>query len=319
MADRIESWDLFLKVAEFGSFSEAARRAGVSPGQVSKTISSLEGQIGSRLFERTTRAVRLTAEGQAHIEPAELLIQAADRLRASAAEDPTLVGTIRVSAPIIYGTRIVAPLIAGFLDDHPDLNIRLSLTDRPVDLVNDGVDIALRIGTLADTSLKGRRLSSINMQLLAAPALWAGRVPPARPSDLANQPCVIDLNMSEPRRWTFLAGSNSETVRVDGRLETDSADVALQATQAGLGIGLIPDFCLCEGATDGLEPVLPGWQAPTRDVWLLWPSARHLALRTRKLVDYLARQVPLKQAEGREACVNTEPRTLSSEFEPPDR
>lgn len=304
MADRIDAWDLFLKVAEFGSFSEAARRAGISPGQVSKLISGLEDQLGVRLFERTTRAVRLTDDGAARIDPARALIEAAGRLRAGE-EDDALVGTIRITAPVIYGARVISPLIAPFLDRHPGLSVRLSLSDRRSDLVGEGADLALRIGTLNDSSLVGRKLAAIDLRLLAAPTLLERHPPPADPEGLADMPCIIDLNLPEPRRWSFSRQGEHRSVRIDGRLETDSAEVSLQATRAGLGVGLVPDFCLGLGPMNDLVDLLAGWQAPQRDVWLLWPSGRHLAPRLRALVDYLSETVPRLQAEGLAACLNS--------------
>lgn len=305
MADRIDAWDLFLKVAEFGSFSEAARRAGVSPGQVSKTISALEDQVSARLFERTTRAVRLTAEGEARLEPARALIEAAGRLRTGEETGDALVGTIRISAPVIYGARILSPLIGQFLNRNPGLSVRLTLTDHRSDLVADGLDMALRIGTLSDSSLRGRKLSTVALRLLASPALIEDRERPRSPAALAALPCVIDLNLPEPRRWTFMRDGDSETVRIDGRLETDSAEVVLQAVSAGVGVGLVPDFCLGPDRLAGLVTLLPEWEAPARDVWLLWPSGRHLAPRTRALVDYLASTLPAMQAGGLDACVSS--------------
>ncbi|MEM0987156.1 MAG: LysR family transcriptional regulator [Pseudomonadota bacterium] len=305
MADRIEAWDLFLKVAEFGSFSEAARRAGISPGQASKMISALEDQIGVRLFERTTRAVRLTLEGEGRLDPARNLVEAAGRLIAPTTPDEAMLGTIRISAPIIYGARILSPLLTVFMARHPGLNVRLNLTDRRIDLINDGLDLALRIGTLSDTSLMGRKLSSVHLQPLAAAALLDQHQMPQEPADLASCPCIIDLNLAEPRRWSFLKAGAEETVRVNGRFETDSAEAALQATRAGLGVGLIPDFCLAGEQPDGLMPILETWTVPTRDVWLLWPSGRHLVPRTRALVDYLAKALPKVQAEDLDACLSS--------------
>ncbi len=294
--DRIDAWRLFLLVAELGSFSEAARRAGVSAGQVSKQIAALEASLKVRLFERTTRAVRATAEGTGMVDRARALIEAADALAAPGDERDALTGTIRISAPVIYGTRTLAPALMAFLEAHPGLNVRLILADRRVDLVNEGFDLALRIGEMADGSLVGRKLQTQRLRLMASPDFVARFGPIRAPQDLSRVPCLIDLNVSLPRQWRFARDGEVETVRVDGRFETDSAEVIREACLKGLGVGLIPEFCvsdsdLVEAApTDArgcLVDLLPDWTTPEREAWLLWPPGRYLAPRTRALVDHL--------------------------------
>ena len=289
--DRVDAWRLFLLVAELGSFSEAARRAGVSAGQVSKQIAALEKSLEVRLFERTTRAVRATAEGTEMVERARALIEAADALAAPGEGDGALTGTIRISAPVIYGTRTLAPAIVAFLEQHPGLNVRLILADRRVDLVNEGFDLALRIGEMSDGSLVGRKLQTQRLRLMASPDFLARHGPIRSPQDLARVPCLIDLNVSLPRQWRLVRNGQVETVRVDGRFETDSAEVIREACLKGLGVGLIPEFCVdgtaLTDAEGGLVDLLPDWTTPEREAWLLWPPGRYLAPRTRALVDHL--------------------------------
>ena len=286
--DRIDAWQIFLQVAEFRSFSEAARRSGISAGQVSKQIAALEDRLGVRLFERTTRAVRLTPEGEDRLDGARSLMDAAIELEREGSAASGVTGTVRITAPVIFGSRVLAPAVSRFLKQHDGLNIRLHLTDRRVDLVNDGFELALRIGEPADVSLVGRRLRSVELRLLAAPERVAELGHPKTPEDLQDWPCLIDLNVARPRQWQFERDGEDMTVRVDGRFESDSADVVLEACRQGLGAALVPDFCLGPDCDAGdLVPLLPDWSTPRREVWLLWPPGRHVAPRTRAVVDYL--------------------------------
>lgn len=286
--DRIDAWQLFLDVAEHGSFSEAARRAGVSAGQVSKRIAALEAQLKTRLFERTTRAVRLTDEGAALVERAASLVEAARALEAAPGGQAELSGQIRMTAPVTYGTRSIAPLVADFVAAHPGLSVRLALQDRHVDLIHEGYDLALRISAVADTSLVGRKLGEIQLKLVAAPDFLARHGRPERPRDLAELPCLIDHNLARPRQWRFSRGSEEETVRISGRFEADSAEAIRAACASGLGVALTPDFCVeDELACEDLVDVLPDWQGPTHEIWLIRPPGAYLAPRTRALIDHL--------------------------------
>lgn len=286
--DRIDAWRLFLLVAETGSFSEAARRSGVSVGQVSKRIAALEGSLTTRLFERTTRAVRLTDEGARYVTRAEALVEAADALAQPPDVEAGLTGTIRMTAPAVYGACALTPAIAAFLKSAPGLSVQLELSDRFADLVEEGLDLALRIHAPSASSLVGRRLRTMALVPCAAPDLLAAHGPPGHPRDLARLPCLIDRNLGQARVWRFTRGEESETVRVDGRFETNGLDALVSACAAGIGIGLLPDFAARTALGEGtVVPILEGWSLPPREIWLLWPPGRFLAPRTRRLADFL--------------------------------
>ena len=184
--DRIDAYRIFLTVAELGSFSATARRLGLSTGQVSKQIAALENHLKLRLFERTTRAVRLTNEGANLVSEVTSLVEAAERIEAGGGEEASaLTGIIRMTAPVIYGANTVSPLIAEFLAGNPGLSVRLSLSDRRADLVEDGFDLAVRVGEMSDTSLIGKRLKRERITLLASPDYLNARGRPAEPEDLS--------------------------------------------------------------------------------------------------------------------------------------
>jgi DNA-binding transcriptional LysR family regulator len=298
--DRIDALGLFLAVAETGGFTQAARREGVSAGQVSKQIAALEERLGVRLFERSTRAVRLTGEGESLIEQARSILAMSDAIE-SLSDDTSSVptGRVRMTAPLIYGARIIAPALAQLMSIHPALDIRLALSDRAADLVEEGFDLALRIGLMEDSALKGRKLGAAEIKLVAAPN-WAAQNRLTHPDQLTEYGVAIDLNPANPRRWVFERGSDRADVRVSGRFESNSADAVRAMIIGGIGPGLVPEFCVNDDIADGrLIHLLPEWRLPAREIWALWPPGRFMPARVRTVVEHLALAV--------KACETTRP------------
>ncbi len=299
--DRLEAMRVFAAVAEHGGFSQAARRMGVSPAQVSKAVAKLERYLGARLLERTTRSVNLTPAGAAYLDRAKTVLAEFDALEdgvRSAHADPA--GVVRVSAPIVFGVRRLMPLVLKFLDQHPQVEVRLALNDRVVDLVDEGFDLAVRIGNLADSSLMARRLSPSVMVLVCKPDHAAVREV-SEPQDLTHYACVVDTNMHQPQRWVFSRGEQTEDVRITGRLWVNSADASRQAALAGYGVALTPLFVIEEDLDAGrLVRLLPDWDPQPRDIWAVFPQNRMLAARVRLFIDHLAssfgaQSVPLSE------------------------
>lgn len=292
--DRIESLRVFLSVAEHGSFTEAARRLGISAGQVSKQISALESRLKKRLLERSTRAVRLTSEGDALLNTARDLVTTMDGLEAGLTEsNEEAHGLVRMTAPVVYGAKRLAPLLASFMADNPAISVRLSLSDRKMDLVEEGIDLAIRIGDHTDLGLIGKRLSTETIALVASRDYLDRTGRPSHPEELQVRDCMIDLNMSQPRKWVFYKGNEEFVARVDGRFESDSAEATEAAARAGLGIAISPQWCARRKAPDPeLEHILTEWKLPSPEVWALWPPGRYLPGRVRKLVDYLTETLP---------------------------
>lgn len=287
--DRLEAMRLFAAVVEHGSFSEAARREGTTPAQVSKKVAKLEGLLGARLLERTTRSVSLTAAGSAYLERLRSVLAEIETLEdgvRAAHSDPA--GALRVSAPVTFGAMRLTPVVLDFLARHPAIEVRLSVNDRMVDLVDEGFDVAVRIGRLEDSSLVARRLAPARLILVARPdhpALAQAR----RPEDLEKHPCVIDTNYPTPRRWRFRRGDEFGETRTSGRLHVNSADGARQAALAGYGVALTPTFVVSDDVAEGrLVRLLPEWEPEHRDVWAVFPQNRFLAGRVRVFVDHLA-------------------------------
>ncbi len=287
--DRIEAMRLFVAVVDQGGFSHAARHEGVSPAHVSKKVAKLEERLGVRLLERTTRAVSLTPAGAAYLERVKAILADLDGLEEElAAAQTRAAGLVRLTAPVDFGARRLTPVVLSFLDAHPQVEVRLALTDRYVDLVDEGFDLAVRIGRLSDSSLIARRLSASGLMLAAHPDHPA--VAGARePQDLTRYDCIIDSNVAQPRRWRLARDGETAEVRVSGRLTVNSPEAVRLAVLAGHGVALAPAFAVEQDVAAGrLAAVLADWTPEPRDIWVVFPQNRYLSTRVRLFVEHVA-------------------------------
>lgn len=277
---------MFVKVVETGSFAAAAARLGASSGQASKLVARLELRLGVKLLHRSTRAVSLTEAGQAYADRLRALLEATDDLDteiSNAALAPR--GLIRLSVPLSFGTIKLAPLLTDFAGAYPDIALDVQFSDRIANLIDDGFDAAIRIGTPTDTNLTGRKLGQVRMVLVAAPG-WLARHPGlTTPADLAGVDCIIDSNLRDPSHWDFADGSH---VPVAGRLRFSNASACLAAAEAGLGVAYLPEFVATDALAQGrVAQVLPGLPCRSVAIHALYPSGRNLPNKVRVLVDFL--------------------------------
>ena len=287
--DRIDALRLFAAVAELESFTRAAERIGLTPGAASKQIAALEERMQARLLERTTRSVRLTDPGRALLDRVRpWLVEYEAIENGLAQENAAAAGALRVAAPVDFGAaRLIEPVTA-FMQAWPEVEVRLDLADRMVDLVDEGYDVAVRIGHLSDSSLIAKRLAGAPLTLVASPDYLHAHGGPAHPRDLAGQACIIDRNMPAPYQWRFSNGAASEEVKVGGRLSLNGAKAAVAAACAGAGVACTPHWAAREAIAQGrLTRILPEWSADHRDLWAVFPSNRYLAHRVRLFVDHL--------------------------------
>lgn len=284
--DRLDCDRMFVAVIETGSFSRAAERLGTSSGQASKLISRLEYDLGVQLLARTTRALSPTEVGRAYYEGIKPLIEEFEALDASvrnAAGAPS--GRLRISAPVSFGTVQLVPILVDFGRAFPGITVDVDFSDRQVRLVDEGFDAAIRIGSPADSSLISRKLGEVRIVTLAAPAYLAARGRPAGLEDLAGHDCICDGNTPDPTFWRYRSG----TVAVRDRMRFSNAEACMIAAVAGLGITRVPSFVAGEALRDGrLELLLPGDEAEPRGLFVIYPPGRHLAVKVRVLVDFLA-------------------------------
>lgn len=291
--DRLEADRMFVAVVETGSFARAAARIGTSSGQASKLVARLEADLGVRLLHRTTRALSTTEAGQAYFEGLRDILAEFEALDAAVRNaSGVAAGRIRMSVPLSFGVNTLTPLLLDFARAYPEIQLDIGFTDRAVSLVEEGYDLAVRVGMPDDSSLIGRRLSDMRVAVCASPAYLDRRGRPETPADLARHDCLIDTNLREPFLWQFRSPVGEPlSVTVGGRLRFSNTEVCLKAAEAGLGLAGVPVFLSATALREGrVERVLEDYEDQTRGVHVLYPAGRHLALKVRVMVDFLVRE-----------------------------
>lgn len=282
---------VFVEVVEAGAASRAAGRLGVANSAVSRRLKELETRLGVTLIQRTTRQMTVTEVGQAFYRRARAILDdlddAEDEARAAVRG---LHGTLRVAASVSFGVAHLAPVVAEFMHLHPDLRVELDIDDRRIDLVQAGVDLAIRIGELEDSSLIARKLSHMRHVACAAPAFLATYGSIDRPEDLTEAPTLAYTNSPHPNRWSYRARDGSEgEVRVTPRLSASSGDALREAAIAGLGVVCEPSFIVHDAIARGaLQPILTDWTWYGRNIYAVYPAGAYLPRRARAFIDFLA-------------------------------
>jgi len=298
MIDRLDGIAAFMAVAEAGGFAAAGTRLGLSRSAVAKAVARLEGRLGARLFHRTTRSLALTDDGQifhercarglAEIEAGRAALETGQR-------QPT--GRLRVTLPMLLGQRCAAPILLDLARAHPRLDLELSFGDRPVDLVEEGFDLAVRNGRLPDVAgLRSRRLAVQRMAVVAAPDYLSRRGAPATLDDVAGHDTITYGRRGQGRRWLFPQGDGRIRELPDhARLHLDDLAAAADAAAAGMGLAWLPAWLVADRvAQGGLVPVLADVVPMTFETHALWPAGPHLPLRVRLAIDALAAGLPAR-------------------------
>jgi DNA-binding transcriptional LysR family regulator len=291
--ERLVAMAHFARVVEAGSFSAAAAQIGIGKSTVSKEIMALEDHLGVRLLHRTTRSLALTEAGQAFYARCARMVAEAEAAEAEAqrgAAGPR--GRLRITAPMTWGERRLAPLIAAFASRWPDVDIDLVLDDRLVDLVQDGFDVGIRIAHLADSSMVARKLAPAPRWTVASPDYLERMGTPAIPEDLSRHDGLQYSYASASDQWTFRGGEREVTVRVRARLRANNGEVLKTAAVSGLGVAILPDFFVEDEIRVGrLVTLLPAWTDQRASIWAVYPHARNLAPSVRALVDFLGNEL----------------------------
>jgi DNA-binding transcriptional LysR family regulator len=289
--DRLDEMAAFAAVADARSFTQGARRLGVSSAQVSKLVARLEDRLGARLLNRTTRDVSLTDTGRAYLERARILLEDFEALEGSVRDETGPRGLLRISAPVAFGAKQLGPALLDFAEAYPEVSIEVSYADRMVNLVDEGFDVGVRIGQLTDSSLIARKLAPVRMVTCASPSYLQAHGTPQSPADLAAHEAIIDLNVRDPQIWTYGAESECMETRVHGRLRFASAEACLAAAERGFGIARAPDFVAADSLKAGrLSTLLCNFESEMVHVHAVYPHARHLAAKVRVFVDFLAKR-----------------------------
>ncbi|TNE89784.1 MAG: LysR family transcriptional regulator [Deltaproteobacteria bacterium] len=276
--DTLDSMRSFVRVVDTGGFSSAARELGLPKSTVSRQVSRLEDRLGVRLLNRTTRSLSLTDVGRAYYERSRRIVEDVDEAELAVtrlSDHPT--GLLRVTAPLTFGQDFLGDPIASFLAANPDVDVEVDLSDRVVDLVDDGYDCAVRVGKLADSSMVARKLGPANIGLYASPAFLERH---GTPSD------EKDLRQLEVFQYSFSRSANATGVSTS-RLRSNNGEVLREAAVAGLGVAQLPGFMAAPSVQKGeLVPILPSLTS-TGGVYVLYPHNRHLSAKVRAFVDHL--------------------------------
>jgi DNA-binding transcriptional LysR family regulator len=289
--DRLGLIRAFVSVTELSSFVRGARAVGLTPSTASRKIGRLEAVLGVRLLHRTTRRVSLTEAGGIYYERCMRLLSdltEADAAVADLNSDPR--GSLCINLPAAFGRLHISPVIPEFLAQYPNLRIEATFTDRYVDLVEAGVDVAVRIGDLRDSRLRVRRLAANRRLLVASPLYLARHGAPTKPADLAAHNCLGFSHLSSGDIWKFERSGRVRSVAVSGRLKASNAEALHDAALGGLGIAILGTFICSESVRVGrLVPLLADWTcAPKTNIYAAYASSQYLAPKTRVFIDFLA-------------------------------
>ncbi len=292
--DRFEEMQTFVGVVDAGSFSAAAERLRLAKSAVSRRVAELEARLGTQLLNRTTRRLSLTDSGRQFYDRATRVLADLEEAEQTVSRGQSeLRGRLRVAAPLSFGILHLAPLLTAFLGEHPELSLDLDLNDRNVNLVEEGFDLAVRIGELSDSTLVARRLAPTRMVLCASPAYLERHGEPRSPEELAKHQGLIYANLPDPRNWPYTDPAGRPlNLRVPVRMRSNNGDVLLRAALDGLGLGVMPSFIVWRELADGrLRTLLPDHPLPVTAAYAVFPSRRHVPHRVRALSDFLAERL----------------------------
>ncbi len=288
--DRLEAMRLFLRVAELGSFAAVAQQLGVARSVVTRQVAALETHLGIRLMERSTRHLSLTSAGAAYLEKCRLILHLVDAAETDvAAERATPRGTIRLSLPLSFGLKRLAPLLLEFSRLYPEVGLDMDYSDRRVHLIEEGFDVSIRITRRLAGGDVARRIGSGRMLVVAAPAYLARHGQPQHPSELIHHECLGYTTGGAVRGWEFLVDGKVASFAVRSRIQANNGEVLGEAAAQGLGISLQPDFIVEDLLAAGrVEPILTAFPSPGLGIYAILPSNRHVPHRVRVLMDFLA-------------------------------
>ncbi|MGE0715374.1 MAG: LysR family transcriptional regulator [Alphaproteobacteria bacterium] len=305
--DRLHELEVFVAVADAGSFARAGARLRLSPPAVTRAVSALEDRLGARVFNRTTRSLSMTDAGQRFLESARRVLADLDAAEKEAAGETAMPqGHLTVTASATFGRSTLAPLVLGFLGQHPRVTASVILLDRVVNLVEEGIDVAVRIGRLPDSNLVATRVGAVRRILVASPDYLARRGTPASPADLKLHSMIAFTGLVPNREWRFGNEHGASSVMIDPRIEINDAAAAIGAAEMGHGITVALSYMVGDGIRDGrLTTILDDFAPPPRPVHLVYPHARLVAPKTRAFVDYAAPR--LRQVLDRFAATGQHP------------
>lgn len=290
--DRIQAIRLFIRVVDLGSFSKAAADIGIGQPAATKQVAQLEAKLGARLLHRSTHGVTPTEIGLLYYEKCRLIAHHVDEAESVAALMQSKVqGGLRISTSVAFGRRVLTPLLMRFMQLNPQLHIDLSMEDRYVNLVEQGIDVAIRMGRLADSTLGARYLGMNPWVIVASPDYVAERGSPRTPDDLAAHDALVYSTVQGDARWHLSGPDGNRTVTVHGPLRSNSLSALLMAARGGMGIAALPRYVAHESLSGGtVVPVLEEWSLPPQEVHAVYPSPRLVPAKVSSFVTWLQGQ-----------------------------
>jgi DNA-binding transcriptional LysR family regulator len=293
--DRITGVQLFIRIVETGSFSKASVDLGVTQPTATKHVAAVEARLGARLLNRNTRGVSATEIGSLYYEKCKAIqreLEEADNL--ASLLQSKVSGQLRISTSVSFGRRVLTPLVLAFMRKHADISIDLSFDDRYVNLVEQGVDVAIRMGRLADSSLGARYLGTNPWVLVASPAYLKANAAPKLPADVAEHPCLVYSSVQGDERWQFTGGigtregGREESVPVHGPLRTNNLSVVLEATQDGMGLSILPWYVAHDAVqARRIVPLLTEFALPVQEMHAVFPSPKLVPSKVTTFISFL--------------------------------
>lgn len=282
--------EFFVTLNREGSLAATARALNITPPAVTMRLAAMEARLGVRLVNRTTRKISLTSEGELYLlHASRILLDLRDMENQVASGSQTPRGTIRLNATLGFGRTVVAPLVSRFCKQYPDVQVNLEVTDRPVDLIENGFDLAIRFGELPDSRLNARRIMSNRRFLCASPLYLQQHGTPHTLSDLQQHRCIVHRqNIEAHGSWRFSKGKKTELIKVDAALASNDGDIVMEWALDGLGILIRSEWDLNRYLESGrLTRILTDYTLPSADLFVYYPGQQHLPARVRKLIDFL--------------------------------
>jgi DNA-binding transcriptional LysR family regulator len=293
--DRLAAMEIFVRVVDTGSFSAAATQLGVGQPAVSKTVAQLEERLGARLLVRSTRNLSLTDAGRSFYDNARRAIEGVNLAEQAVREEAGLEGTLRISASVCFSRLHLMPRLPEFLAEHRGLAINVLVDDRFVNLAEEGIDLALRTGTLTETSLNVRKIGESQRRVMATRGYWEAHGKPRSPEDLAaHELVVLERNGKPVDTWTFRKGALAKAVKLGGRVRVSSGEGMREAVLAGVGAAVVSEWLFSpELSTGAVRRVLEDWSLPVQDLWAVFPAGGLASAKARELVKFVERCLAL--------------------------
>jgi DNA-binding transcriptional LysR family regulator len=298
--DKLTSMTVFVRVAKSGSFAAGARELGISRAMATKHIMQLEGALGSRLFNRTTRSLNLTDVGAAYLERCQQVLLDIEEMESAVTHLQTEPkGVLKISAPPVIGATHITRAVVEFLKIYPDLKIDIVLQGSPGDLIDEGIDIAIFLGALDDTSMVARRLATSPMVVCGSPDYFVKFGVPKTPEDLINHSCLVNWAIAPRHKWQFRTEAGLKIITVSGRMQSNAAHSTRVAAINGLGLVMLPTYIVGSDIEQGtLKVVLDQYPLPPLDIHAVYPHRKYLSAKVRTFLDFL--QVWLEPRAGKQ-------------------